>query len=165
MSTQLYSELIRSVVKNPAEKKKSKLVEMVAIEKDKYWEVIQLKIESGLISKKGIYIPTEDIKEEAFDGNFKLKKGIIDGEKNPSEEGNIFLSRLNNGKVLSSDGNEMGRIYDFEMYVSEIPWKVWKLLVKPTGISPLKKRLRIAVKNVDKITSDALYLKEGWIEE
>nr|AGF93342.1 hypothetical protein FLSS-23_0007 [uncultured organism] len=165
MATQLYSELIRSVVKNPAEKKKSKLVEMVAKEKDKYWEVLQLKIESGLISKKGMYVPTEDLKETSLGGELKLKKGIIEGRKNPSEEANLFLSRLNNEKILLSDSTEIGRVYDFEIHVSENPWKVWKLLVKPSGLSPLKKRLRIPVKSVDKITSEGIYLEEGWKEE
>lgn len=165
MTTQLYSELIRNSVKNPAEKKKSKLVDIVAKARNKYWEVVQLKIESGLISKKGMYISPKYLKNVLNDEELELKKGIIDADKNPSEDADIFLCRLNNEKVLSTEGNELGRIYDFEIYVSEHPWKVWKILVKPSGLSPLKRRLRIPIKSIEKIDSDGLYLKNGWIEE
>ncbi len=164
MATILYSELIRNVVKNPAEKKKSKLVDIVAKTREKYWQVIQLKIESGLITKKGMYISPESIKNILNGEELELKKGIIDGNKNPSEKADIFLSRVNNVKVLSSESNELGRVYDFEIHVSDTPWKVWKLLVKPSGLSPLKKRLRIPVKNVEKIDTEGIYLKEGWTE-
>ncbi|MFW5928623.1 MAG: hypothetical protein ACOC5D_00100 [Thermoplasmatota archaeon] len=162
MATRLYSEMIRSVVKNPAEKKKSKLVEIVAKSRDKYWQVVQLKIESGLISKKGIYVDPKYINNVLDEGDFKLKKGIIDGNKNPREDADLFLSRINNEKVLSSNGNELGRIYDFEIHVSESPWKVWKVLVKPTGLSPLQRRLRIPVEKVEKVESEGIFLKEGW---
>lgn len=162
MATRLYSELIRSVVKNPAEKKKSKLVEIVAKSRDRYWQVVQLKIESGLISKKGIYVDPKYINNVLDEGDLKLKKGIIDGNKNPREDADLFLSRINNEKVLSSNGNELGRIYDFEIHVSQSPWKVWKVLVKPTGLSPLQRRLRIPVKKVEKVESEGIFLKEGW---
>jgi len=164
MATILYSELIRNAVKNPAEKKKSKLVDIIAKPREKYWQVIQLKIESGLISKKGMYISPESVKNILNEEELELKKGIIDGNKNPSDEADIFLSRVNNVKVLSSESNELGRVYDFEIHVSDTPWKVWKLLVKPSGLSPLKKRLRIPVKNVEKIDAEGIYLKEGWTE-
>lgn len=165
MATLLYSELIRKVVRNPAEKKKSKLVEFVAKERDKYWEIVQVKIECGLISKKGRYIPPSYLINVLDDQDLELKEGIVEGETSPSSGADIFLSRLNNEKVLSSDGNELGRIYDFEIHVSETPWKVWKILVKPIGMSPLKRRLRIPVHNIKEVTSEGVFLKEGWIKE
>lgn len=162
MTTRLYSELIRSVVKNPAEEKKSKLVEIVAKSRDKYWQVVQLKIESGLISKKGIYVDPKYVRNVFDERELKLTKGIIDGNKNPREDADLFLSRINNEKVLSSTGNVLGRIYDFEIHISESQWRVWKILVKPTGLSPIKRRLRIPIKSVDKLGSEGIFLKEGW---
>jgi len=162
MKTLLYSELIRKKVDTPAEEGKAKLVDILAKEAKGYWEADEIKIETGLINSKGKYFSTNELKNVKKDNNLKIDKNIEDGRVSPSSENEHFLSRLDGRKVETFVGNEVGRIYDYEILISSHPWKVWKLLVNPTGLSPLKRRLRIPTKYVKQVGQKKIILKEEY---
>jgi len=162
MNTILYSEIIRKKVDTPAKKGKAKLVDILAKRSGGYWEANEIMIETGLISSKGKYFSTDELKNIGKDANMKVDKPIEAGRSAPSDKNELFLSRLDGKKVETFDGREIGRIYDYEIYISSHPWRVWKFLIDPTGLSPLKRRVRIPTKYVKEVTQKKIILKEEY---
>ncbi|MBS3790030.1 MAG: PRC-barrel domain-containing protein [Candidatus Thermoplasmatota archaeon] len=162
MNTILYSEMIRKKVDTPVEGVNAKLVDILARQAEGYWEANEIKIETGLISSKGKFFSTEELRNIGGDTRMKVGKPIDAGRKNPSDENELYLSRLDGRKVNTFDGRELGRIYDYELYIDSQPWKVWKLLIDPTGLSPLKRRVRIPTKHVKEVKQKVIILKEEY---
>ncbi len=162
MDTILYSEIIRKKVDTPVKEGKAKLVDVLAKQSTGYWEADEIKIETGLIGSKGKYFSISELKDIGKDSNMKVNKPIESGRKLPSGENKIFLSRLDGRKVETFDGREVGRVYDYEIYTSSHPWKVWKFLIDPTGLSPLKRRVRIPTKHVKEVDQRKIILKEEY---
>lgn len=162
MKARLYSELIRKKVDTPVQKGKAKLVEILAMQGDGYWVAGEVMIESGLVSKSGRFFPVSEITYLSDENKFELSKPLDKGKKKPMDDHELHLSYLDGKKVKSSKGKELGRIYDFELYTDFTPWKVWKLLIDPAGLSPLKRRRKVATKTVQKIEDKSIVLKEGW---
>lgn len=160
METKLYSQIVRTKVDTPMKKGKAKIVDVIAKETKGGWAGGEVKIETGLIGKEAKFFETKDLKNVGGDGNIKLKKPMDQGELTPSERNEVYLGHLDGRKVENSEGEELGRIYDYEILIETTPWKIWKMLVNPTGLSPLKRRVRIHTKYVDTITSDKIILKE-----
>lgn len=162
MDTILYSEIIRKKVDTPAKEGKAKLVDILAKRSKGYWEADEIMIETGLISSKGKYFSSDELKNIGKDTNMRIDKPIETGRKTPLEKNEIFLSRLDGRKVESHDGREIGRIYDFEIYITSHPWKIWKFLIDPTGLSPLKRRVRIPTKHAKEVTQKKIILNEEY---
>jgi len=162
MDTILYSEIIRKKVDTPESEGKAKLVDILAKQSEGYWEADEIKIETGLIGSKGKYFSTRELKNIQKDTNMKIGKPVESGRKIPSEKNEFFLSRLDGRKVETFDGREIGRIYDYEIYMNSHTWKVWKLLIDPTGLSPLKRRIRIPTKYVKEVGQKKIILKEEY---
>ncbi len=158
METILYSDMIRKPVEKPNQRANSKLVEIVAHRGDKHWYANEVKIESGIIDKEGAYYPVSTLEGIGDDTTFMLKPKER-GRLKPKKPDSFFLSGLMKKKVVDKSGEEIGRIYDFELYVGRSPWIVWKILINPTGLKPTKKRLRIPTQDVSKISSDKVTLK------
>jgi|GEM_PF-1403511 len=162
MDTILYSEIIRKKVDTPEKEGKAKLVDILAKQSKGYWEADEVKIETGLIGSKGKYFSSEEIQNIEKDANMKIGKPVEAGRKIPFEKNEFSLSRMDGRKVETFDGREVGRIYDYEIYMSSHPWKVWKLLIDPTGLSPLKRRVRIPTKHVKEVGQKKIILKEEY---
>ncbi len=162
MDTILYSEIIRKKVDTPKVEGKAKLVDILAKESEGYWEADEIKIETGLIRSEGKYFSSEELQNVEKDTNMKIGKPVDAGRKHPSDKNEFFLSRLDGMKVETFDGREIGRIYDYEIYMRSHPWKVWKLLIDPTGLSPLKRRVRIPTKYVKEVGQKKIILKEEY---
>ncbi len=162
MDTILYSEIIRKKVDTPIKEGKAKLVDILAKQSRGYWEADEIKIETGLINSKGKYFSTDELENIGKNTNMKVNKAIENGRKAPSEKNEHFLSRLDGRKVETFDGNEIGRIYDYEIYITSQPWKIWKFLIDPTGLSPLKRRVRIPTKYVKEVKQKKIILKEEY---
>ncbi len=162
MDTILYSQIIRKKVDTPAKKGKAKLVDVLATQSKGYWEANEVMIETGLIDSKGRFFSTDEISNLSGEENLVVSKPIEKGSSTPADDNEIYLSRLDGRKVETHDGREVGRIYDYEIYTSSHPWKIWKLLIDPTGLSPLKRRIRIPTKNISDIQNKKLVLKEGY---
>ncbi len=158
----LYSELINRTVINPVDKEKSKLVEIVAKDKGKYWETWDVMIESGMIHKEGKYFSIESLSGVQSNEDIVLGVSTTEGADSPQRGGDIYLSELNKGKVVTHKGEEIGKVYDFEIYVASEPWKVWKVFSNPLGLSPMKRRQRIAIKDIEEVRPNKLKLKESW---
>lgn len=162
MKSTLYSEMIRKKVDTPNQKGKSKVVEILASEGKGYWVAGEVMIESGLVSSKGRFFAVSELTYLSDEKKFKLSKRLGEGNKKPMEDHELHLSYLDGKKVKSAKGKEVGRIYDFELYTDFTPWKVWKILVNPTGLSPMKRRMKVPTKAVQKIEDKNLVLKKGW---
>jgi len=162
MNTILYSEIIRKKVDTPAKKGKAKLVDIMAKQSRGYWEADEIKIETGIIGIEGKFFSTGQLKNIAEEGNMIVDKPIKAGRKTPSDENEFSLSRLDGRKVETFDGREVGRVYDYEIYITSHPWKVWKLLIDPTGLSPLKRRERIPTKYIKEVSQKKIILKEEY---
>lgn len=162
METILYSQMIRKKVDTPTKEAKAKLVDILATRANGYWEADEIMVETGLISSKGKFFSSNELNNLIGEDSLKLKKTMTEGKTSPKSENKIYLSRLDGTKVYTYDGNEVGRIYDYEIYTNSHPWKIWKLLIDPTGLSPLKRRIRIPTKNVGEIGQKKIVLKEGY---
>ncbi len=162
MDTILYTQMIRKKVDTPVRKGKAKLVEILARRSRGHWESDEVKIETGLINKEGKYFSIENLNNIGKDERVQLDRPVKQGNPTPSEKNDIYLTRLEGNKVESSQGQELGRVYDYELYIEDHPWKVWKLLVNPLGLSPLKRRVRIPTKNVRSIEDEKIILKKDW---
>ena len=162
MKSRLYSELIRKKVDTPIQKGKSKLVEILATQGDGYWVASEVMIESGLVNRKGRFFPVSEVTYNSNENRFELDRSLNEGDLGPMDDSELHLSYLDGKKIKSHDGKELGRIYDFELYIDFAPWKVWKILMDPAKLSPLKRRIKIPTKAVDKIENKCLVLKKGW---
>ncbi len=162
MDTILYSQIIRKKVDTPIQEGKAKLVDILAMQSKGYWEASEIMIETGLISSKGKFFSSDVLSNLTEKGNLKISVPIDQGHNSPKDKNEIYLSRLDGAKIETFENKEIGRIYDYEIYTESHPWKIWKLLVDPTGLSPLKRRVRIPTKNVKSITPERVILKEGY---
>lgn len=162
MDTILYSEMIRKKVDTPTKEGKAKLVDILAKQSRGYWEADEIKIETGLINSKGKYFSTDELGNIGRNTNMKVSKPVENGRKTPSDKNEHFLSRLDGRKVETFDGSEVGRVYDYEIYIDSQPWKIWKFLIDPTGLSPLKRRVRIPTKYAKEVKQKKIILKEEY---
>lgn len=162
MNTILYSQIIRNKVDTPVRKGKAKLVEILAKKSKGYWESNEVKIETGLINKEGEFFSISELSNVGGDGRIELGVPMEQGRKRPYEENKIFLTRMEGRKVEGPEGQELGRIYDYELYIEKHPWMVWKLMINPLGLSPLKRRVRIPTKKVKSINDKKLILQQDW---
>ena len=163
MKTLLYSNLIRRKVILPMDKSRAKLVEIIVSQRKKFWCVRDVLVETGLIDHQGTYYNPSLLKDIPSKGPISIDKSGVDGSRK-SPLGDIFLSRLKDAKVIGPNDEEIGRIYDYELYIEQEPWIVWKILVRPAGLSPTKRRLRIPTKEIEKVSKTEVVLKEGWKE-
>ncbi|MFO8109442.1 MAG: hypothetical protein R6U17_02825 [Thermoplasmata archaeon] len=158
MDTILYSDIIRKPVELPNKKAKSKLVEIVAYQGERHWYAEEVMIESGFIDKEGAYYPVSAVKDIGGDGAILLKPKRP-GKFDPKKTDSFILSTLLKKMVVDNSGEELGRVYDFEIYIGRTPWIVWKIMVNPTGLKPTKKRLRVPSDNVSEMTANKIILK------
>ncbi len=157
METILYSEIIRRAVQVPNEKARAKVVEIIARRGKKHWHAGEVMIESGLIDREGAFYPVDIFSGVMEEGDIVIKK-YVKGRETPKSKNPQFLSRLIKRSVEDAEGQELGKIYDFELYAGSKPWIIWKVLVNPPGLNPAKRRLRIPTGSIDKIESDRIYL-------
>ncbi len=162
MKTKLYSQIVRTKVDTPVNKGKAKIVDILATKVKGSWEASEVKIETGLIGKEAKFFCSDKLENITKNGNVFVDVPIEQGNSNPIDQNEIYLSRLVGNKVETDNGHELGKIYDYEILIGTDPWKVWKLLIDPSGLSPLKRRIRIHTKHIKKITSDRLILDKNY---
>ncbi len=114
-------------------------------------------VESGLIDKEGVFYPVDIFSGIMQEGDIVLKK-FIKGSETPKVANPIFLSRLIKRPVEDVDGQDIGKIYDFEIFAGRNPWIIWKVLVNPLGINPTKRRLRIPTSAITNMQNDRITL-------
>ncbi len=158
METILYSDIIRRPVEISHKNVKCKLVEVVAYRGEKHWRANEVMIESGFVDREGAFYPVSALKDMEQKGTIQLRPKEP-GRVNPKTTDPSMLSGLMKKMVVDSSGEELGRVYDFELYVGKSPWIVWKMLINPTGLKPTKRRLRIPTDNISKVTANRVLLK------
>lgn len=160
MKTMLYSEMIRRAVHIPGERKKAKVVDIVASKGKSHWRAGELMIESGFIDKEGAFYPVNIVSGLSENGDLYINR-YITGDDKPKIRDAIYLSDLVKKTVIDAKNEEVGKIYDFEIYVGKVPWMVWKILVNPTGLSTTKRRVRIPVKDIEEIKGEKVILSKA----
>lgn len=156
MNTKLYSELVRRKIQVPNDRKSAKIVDVVMHQKDSKWIAYEIMVESGWIDKDASFFPTSSLTNPKEDGEIRMKGGIK-GTKKP-KRGDVYLSKIKKHRVITTDDDELGRAYDFEIFVGDRSWIIWKILVNPLGYNPNKRRLRIPTKDVKKIDSKNIWV-------
>jgi len=157
MNTKLYSDLVRRKVQVPNDRKNAKIVDVIVHKEKGRWKADEVMVESGWIDKDALFLPTGSLTDPKEEGDIRIKEHVK-ASKSP-KTGDMFLSRLKKSRVISTDDEELGRAYDFEIFVGDKTWIVWKILVNPVGLDPNKRRLRIPIKNIKKMDS-----KNIWVE-
>ncbi|MFO7791840.1 MAG: hypothetical protein R6W73_02520 [Candidatus Saliniplasma sp.] len=157
MKTIMYSDIIRRNVELPNISDKAKIVDITAEDREKYWVSHGVIVETGFLDSKAKYY------SNTLMGDITEKGPIIFKRKGTKSQrkGKWLLSKIKGSKV-SKDDKEIGRVYDFEMFVDRKPWIIWKILVNPLGISPLKRRVKIGTGYVDDYKGGKLHLKSSW---
>ncbi|MGM0405054.1 MAG: hypothetical protein ACQEQM_02805 [Thermoplasmatota archaeon] len=158
MKTITYSDIIRQNVDMPDSSKRAKIVDIAAEKQEKYWVSYGVIIETGFLDSKARFYPNRLLQNVSGDVPIHLKSS----RKKHERRGNLLLSNIKGSKILTDDKKEIGRVYDFEMFIDRDPWIIWKLLVDPLGISPMRRRMRIGTKYIKEYKEGKLYLKSGW---
>lgn len=148
MKTILYSQMIRKTVGLPNSSQKAKLVEILAERGKRGWTTKEMILETGLLGKEGKYYPTNIIKDITTEGNILVRKVSVRGKNEPSTEVYFLLSNLKGERAIGPNWQELGRAYDFEISIKSDPWLIWKVLIKPPGLSPTKRRIKVPTKDV-----------------
>ncbi|MFW6141907.1 MAG: hypothetical protein ACOC53_05040 [Candidatus Saliniplasma sp.] len=158
MKTIMYSDLIRRDVEMPDISERAKIVDISAKIEEKYWVSYGVIIETGFLGSKARYYPGTLLERISEEGPVKLKSS----KKKYERKEDLLLSKIKGAKILTEDEKEIGRVYDFEIFIDGDPWIVWKILVNPVGMSILKRRIRIGTKYVREYKDGKLFLKSGW---
>lgn len=160
MKTKLYSEIVKMDVDTPTAEKAGKIKDVLGNKSEKYWEGKEVEIKSGMIKRKKNYFEVDDLRDLGEE-RIELNRGIEDGSDNYSGTVDISLHQTK-GKKVMMDEEEVGSVYDFEIQLDTKPWKVWNILVKPTGISPTKRRMRISIDDIEEVKQDEVILCEDY---
>jgi sporulation protein YlmC with PRC-barrel domain len=126
------------------------------------WNITGIKLAHGILRKKVIH------KLEHIEKTDEHEKMIVIPADAPVEEPlekSTFSSALLDDdllhkEVISSDNNEVGKVYDIDIPISLKKWKVWKILIK-RGMK--ERRLRINTDDIDSV-SDEIKLKKSMSE-
>ncbi len=136
---------------------RAKIVDITADKNERYWISNGVIIETGFLDSSAEYHPNKSLQDIPKKGQIILKpsKGKF------KRKDKWLLSKIK-GKKVMKDEKEIGRIYDFELFVDKKPWIIWKLFVSPAGISPMKRRIKIRTNSIEEYDGERLYLKSDW---
>lgn len=163
MKTILFSQIQRKKVGSAAEEGSPKVVDLIGTRSNSYIKVKELEVETGLINREVEFFPIEAVKPFKSKDKVIYLKDFKSGHKHSTAD--ISLSSLKNSRVYDSREEQIGRIYDYEIYIKEMPWIVWKMLIKSHLISVIERRLRVPIKHISSIEGDKIHLdKEIKIE-
>ena len=111
------------------------------------WKVKGLVIAE---KKKRMLVNPHDLKIEWAEEKIILSPEVrtVEDLQEKSSVHNMYLSDLVKKHVISSDDEEVGRIFDVEITTELKDWEVWKLLIK---VGFKKRRLRIKPKKIRKL--------------
>ncbi len=162
MKTILYSKIRKKKIDTPIKESEGKLVDVLVDDSEDYWEAEEVMIKTGMIKGDIVFLPTVDIEEIEEETNITIKKSLNNASEEPAKAFPIRLEDIKGYIVKNSEGEELGKVYDYEISTDVEPWIVWKLLVKPTNLSPLKRRARFSTEDVDKIEDEEIFLVKGY---
>lgn len=155
----LRSELDGYTVEYRTGDKIGKVKDIIVNAKEERWPVVGLLISPG-IGKGEIVIEATKMMEIDNDeetivitGEATITKPFIDA----SNMANLLAEFVEGRPVLTKDGEKIGKVYDLVVMEGVKPWKVWKFLVKTSGL--MSRRLRMDVRDIAKITDEAVELK------
>lgn len=156
----LYSEIRNTDFKEEIRGKVGKLAELIFDTKD--WKINGFVINHGFGKKNKKVISTKDVARIDPDERFiHLSEDYQETEVPESWQMDSFLSDdLLKMKVLSSDGEKVGKLIDLEITDRLKDYRIWKLLVS-TGIK--SRRLRLPPKEF-KIVDRNLVLDKTYEE-
>jgi sporulation protein YlmC with PRC-barrel domain len=152
----LYSELKGYKVVNQLGKELGKINELIVDLSD--WEIKNIILTHGL-RRKHVSHKLESLKS-ADEANKKL---IIPSDSPEEEvpetsslEAAFVKDDLLGKKVVSSDHQDVGKVYDFDVPLSLKHWKIWKVLIK-RGLK--ERRLRIGPDEILSVEKDVVLKK------
>ena len=155
----LRSELDGFTVEYRTGDKIGKIKDIIVDSTKERWPVVGLYISPGIGKREIVIEPTQmvdiDVDEETIvvTGEAKIERPVIDA----SNREHLLLEFVEDQPVLTKDGEKIGKIYDAVVMEGLMPWKVWKVLIKTKGLR--SRRLRMDVRDIAKITDEAIELK------
>jgi sporulation protein YlmC with PRC-barrel domain len=141
----LYTQLDDYKVKTPIGDKAGKLDDLII--DSETWKITHLVFSKGFFRKERTGVIPADVKVNDDEKEIIVSPEVdhIDINAKESSVHHLYLSDLEDRKVLSSDGEKVGRVYDVEIATGLKKWEVWKLLIS-TGIG--SRRLRISPSDI-----------------
>lgn len=155
----LYKQILKHNLVKPIEGKIGKLIGMII--NTETWQVSHLVVDrTGMLDivETKVLIPLEYVKEIDLE-----KRQFILNEEHTEEpvpkvsKKNMFMCKdFINKKVLSSDGQKAGRIFDFDIPEKLQVWKIWKIMIN-TGMK--KRRLRVSPNDIKMVGNEIILQK------
>jgi len=152
----LYSELKDFKVINSLGEDKGKLAGLIVDLSN--WNVKNLIISPRILKKKVVY-KMEDMKEvKEHDKKIVIPNEVEEGEmpEKSSMSAALVEDALLGKEVVSSDGHEVGKVYDFDIPLKLKNWMVWKILIK-RGIK--ERRLRLGHEDIESVSENIMLKK------
>ena len=155
----LRSEMDGFTVEYRTGDKIGKLKDIIVDSTQERWPVVGLYVSPGIGKGEIVLVPTKMVDIDADEetvvvtGDAKIEKPMIDA----SNWQHLLLEFVEGRAVLTKDGEKIGKVYDAVVMEGVKPWKVWKILVKTHGLK--SRRLRMDVRDIAKITDEAVELK------
>jgi sporulation protein YlmC with PRC-barrel domain len=152
----LYSELKDFKVINSLGDDKGKLAGLIVDLSN--WNVKNLIISPRILKKKVVY-KMEDMKEvKEHDKKIVISNEMEEGElpEKSSLVAAFVEDDLLGKEVVTSDGHEIGKIYDFDVPLKLKNWTIWKILIK-RGIK--ERRLRLGQEDIHEISENVMLKK------
>lgn len=150
----LWSKLEGLTVKTPMGDKLGKVSDLVTSLED--WKIKYILLKEGLVKSKLEAVKTSDVsvEEDHLEVSPEVEREEI--KKEMSSMHNLYMSDIIKKMVKSSDGEEVGKVYDIEIATELRNWEAWKILIK-TGIK--ERRLKLSVSRDVKTVGEYVELK------
>lgn len=152
----LYSELKDFKVMNSLGEGKGKLAGLIVDLSN--WNVKNLIISPRMLKKKVVY-KMDDMKEvQEHDKKIVISNEMEEEEMPEKSSMNAAFVEddLLGKEVVSSDGHEIGKVYDFDVPLELKSWSIWKILIK-RGMK--ERRLRLGQDDIESISENIMLKK------
>lgn len=163
MKTVLYSNMKKKKIETPVGSDKGKIADFhLKEDEEDHWLVDEVMISVGTLKRDKKFVPIEEMELIEDEEKIKVTTPLEEASNNPLEPYPLKLKEMKGCIVETESGEEIGKVYDYEIATELDSWMVWKLLVKPTDLSPLKRRTKVAVKDVIEVKEDKIVAKDEY---
>jgi sporulation protein YlmC with PRC-barrel domain len=117
------------------------------------WNTKEIILNKGILKGESVF-SYEDINkldEETKRVELKEQTKLHELDENKYSHEYLSMDSVKKREILSSEEDEVGKIYDYVILNSLERWKISKILVKPHEHILTGRRIRLDVKNIDKI--------------
>jgi len=113
----------------------------------------EIIVSKGVLKGKAIFPFNAINKFDEDEKSILLKEGtkLLDFDEEKLTHTYLSMDAVKDRNIFSNDEEEIGKIYDYVVAESLIPWQVIKILIKPHEHFLTGRRIRLDVENISKI--------------